>query len=175
MRFVPIFEFDVDVRTEVCRKALEKFTHQNHVKITNHMVGEGDLIDEEGTVADVEYDACKAFIHGQKKKTIATNALLVTQGLLEGETKYDARVLDRVVVINAKVTRGLYPQIYKAVPCKKRQHVVEERDASFNTGLARPVEVEVDFNLCLGGFPAEICYAVLGTHVLGNLHVNAMD
>src|SRR5690606_37736722 len=72
------------------------------------------------------------------------DARLVAERLAQRLADADRDVLDRVVRVDVDVPGGLDAQVDERVLAERREHVVVERHARGDLGLARAVEVELD-------------------------------
>ena len=61
------------------------------------------------------------------------------------------------MAVDVQVTLGMHGQVEAAMVGEELEHVVEEADARLHLGPPRPVEVEGQFDLCLGSGPAYFC------------------
>src|SRR5665811_2170177 len=85
-------------------------------------------------------------IKGNRRIAEARDAAFVAQGLLEGITKHDGNVLDRVVGIDVQIAGGLDTQVDQRVLRQTGQHVIVETDAGADLGAATSVEAELDLD-----------------------------
>ena len=76
--------------------------------------------------------------------------------------EHDADILDRVMRIDMQIALGLHIEVEQPMPGEGRQHMVEKSDPGVDRGFTRPIEVEVDENVGLGGFAAEVGSACHG-------------
>ena len=88
---------------------------------------------------------------GTRASPIAAAARPGLQGLPEGVAQADADVLHGVVLVHFQVALGLDRQVEVAVGREEGQHVVQERDAGGDGGLAPAVQFQFQFHLRLFG------------------------
>ena len=103
--------------------------------------------------ATAQIDRCcdQRFFHRQSDAAVAHDALLVTQRFRQRFAEANARVFDRVVMIDVQVARRLDGQVHQRVLRQQRQHVIEEADSGVDLSLAGAVEIERQVDGGFGG------------------------
>src|SRR5437867_954687 len=165
MRLVPVQQLQMERATRLICKGLEELPGQPESKGAGHILQsfvfrkalELQLVqtapDQTGPTAEIYHTPRQTFIHrheGFAREGIArveagsipSNARLVPEGLAEGLPQGQAAILHRVMRVHAQVAHASKPEVHHRVPGEERQHVVEERNASFYGRLAATVEVE---------------------------------
>ena len=111
------------------------------------------LVVQVGTAGQVEGHVDERLVQRERDRREPAHAGLVAQRLPQALAQGDADVLDGVVGVDVEVARGRQVQVEPAVAAELGQHVVEERQAGGDVGLARAVEVETDLDRRLLGDP----------------------
>ena len=81
----------------------------------------------------------------------APDAALVAQRLRQRPAQRDAGILDRVVIVDVTVAGGAHGHVDQRVAGQLIQHVVEKAHAGAVVVGARPVEIDLDGDVGLGG------------------------
>ena len=110
------------------------------LKSRTNIVGRLDLVDEVRAGRRCRPRPGPATRPSAGEKSVAPDADLFAERLLEGRAEDQADVLDGVVVVHLDVALGLYRQVEQPVLGEKREHVVEERHARVDLG--RPAAVD---------------------------------
>ena len=93
----------------------------------------------------------QGLIHGQIKAAVALDAPHIPQPLAESLAQGDADVLGGVVIIHLHVPVAGEHQVKPAVPGKQFQHVVQKAAAGVHLIDPRPVQIQGQIDLGLGG------------------------
>jgi hypothetical protein len=167
MGFFPVEQLQMQVATCVICETLEEFTRQPKPKSTRHVLllflfadpFELQFVqaapDQAGSAAEIDDAPGEAFIHRNMRFTservsrikacaVATNAFLVPQGFTERLSKRDAAVFNGVMRIDFQVTIATQSKIHHRMLRKECQHVIEERNACLDRGLALPIDLQVE-------------------------------
>ena len=92
--------------------------------------------------------------------SIAHDALLVAERLLERLTQGDADVFDAMVVVDVQVTLALDIEIEGAVACDLFEHVFEEWNPSIKHGFPAAIEIDGDADLSFQGIATDACTSI---------------
>jgi hypothetical protein len=130
------------------------------LKSRTNIVGALASYTSTGLLADIDDDARQRFIHRQQEKSVAANAELVAQRLLEGLAEHQPNILHGVVVIDCHIALGLHREVEQPVLREQREHVIEERDARFNRRFALAFDGQGKRNVRLRRGAADSCYAL---------------
>lgn len=82
---------------------------------------------------------------------VAADAFLVADRLVHGLAQRDADIFHRVVGVDVQVAGGVDVEVDQAVPGDLIEHVIEERHAGLEAGLAGAVQIQADADLGFGG------------------------
>ena len=74
----------------------------------------------------------------------AGDAKLVAHGFGKCLAEHDAHVFDRVVRVDLKIALRFHGEVEQTVARERIEHVVEERDARVDIGLARAVDLKCE-------------------------------
>ncbi len=158
MRVPAVEDLRVDIGVDVVRYGTEKFLDQLEGKVPDVRHELRDAVLEKGAAAEVDDHAGERFVHGEVAVTVAADADLVAECLLECHSEHDPGVLDTVVRINVEVAFDLHLEVDEPVTSEKVEHVVEEADSGRPRKLAGAVEIEAQGDVGLrrltgfGGF-----------------------
>src|SRR5665811_1843574 len=83
--------------------------------------------------------------------TIAGQALLVTDRLIECLSKRNADIFNGVMRINMQITFGHNTDVQQAMPCDLIEHVIQKGQASIKAGLASTIQIQLDADLGFKG------------------------
>src|SRR5262249_2026902 len=97
----------------------------------------------------IDHRACERFVEREIRVPRARNACAVAERLRDAVPDCDAAVLDRVVLIDVKITRTRKPQIERPVLRERAEHVIEKPYSRADFPLARPVEHEAHVDVRL--------------------------
>ena len=105
-----------------------------------------------------QVDGClgEGVVERDQRVAEPADAGLVAQRLAQGLTEGERGVLDRVVSVDLEVALGPYGQVEQAVLADLLQHVVEERHAGVDVGVALTVEVDLDEDVRLLGLTLDL-------------------
>jgi len=90
---------------------------------------------------------------------VAADSRLVAERLADRLPEADARVLDRVVLVDLEVAGGLHGQVDRPVPGEQLEHVVEEADAAGHLAAARAVEIHRQLDVRFGGLALDLGFS----------------
>src|SRR5437763_4815402 len=107
-------------------EALKKIIHQLCLQISDQARCHFRIHHSGGSPTEIHCGHAHSFVHGHQEVSSSKNAAFAAQSLIEGLAKYDAHVLDRVVLVDMQIAVGLELQIESAMMGKQLQHVVEE-------------------------------------------------
>ena len=127
----------VHVGARAAREALEEVVHQLGLQIADQPRRAPCV---STTAARVRRDRPRRgqrLVHRHHEVAGAHDAALVAERLVESLAERDADVLDRVVLIDVEIARGMQFQIEAAVPREQLQHVIEEANAGARPGTGR--------------------------------------
>ena len=79
--------------------------------------------------AEVERDHGERLVHRHDEVPGAVDAAAVAERLRDRFAQRDAKILDRVVLIDVEVARGAHVEVERAMLREQLQHVIEETDA----------------------------------------------
>jgi hypothetical protein len=135
----------------VIAKALEKFVQEVDVELGYPRARELHTILETRSPGKIHYDSAQSFVEWDVRVSVAPYAALVTERFRHRLTKRNTNILDCMMRINVQITLGLYRQVDQPMACNLIQHVLEERQARFELGGARAIEINRYGNLGLFG------------------------
>ena len=72
----------------------------------------------------------------------AGDAKLVAHGFGKRLAEHDANVFDGVVCVDLEISLRLHGEVEQSMARERIEHVIEERDARVDIGLARAVDLE---------------------------------
>ena len=131
MAIATMMHDDVEVAQRICSEGLPEVFDQFAVEFADLLCRELGTEDHEVTAAEVDRGGDERLFHRKREMSVASNALLVTDCLLDRLAQADSDVLDRVVLVDVEVTVGSYLQVEYSVPREEFEHMVEEADACF--------------------------------------------
>src|SRR5438105_10456675 len=144
MRVVAAQTIDMHGRKRVIDEALKEFVHEVDVERADQRPREGNVEFKPRTPGEIDDDARQRFVERNVCMSEAADAFLVTERLLDRLPERDADVLDRVMRIDVQIALCANVEIDQAVAGDLVEHVIEERHAGFDRGLAAAVQVDVD-------------------------------
>src|SRR5690625_3567953 len=75
------------------------------------LTGRLATVHEIGAPGQIDGGLCERFVHRNQSRTVARNARLIAEGLLERLPENDRGVFDRVVHIDVNVTAGAHLKV----------------------------------------------------------------
>lgn len=128
--------------------------------------------DHVGASAEVNDAPGEAFVHGDvgfscegiarvEACAIALNALLIPQSFAERLSERYSAIFDGVMGVYLQIAFAAEVEVEHAVLREEREHVIEKRNASVDSGLPLAVDVQLDLDLGLFGGPADVRLARL--------------
>lgn len=138
---------DMQVCQRIRRGGLPEVFDQFAVEFADLLRRKIGVEDHEVTTAQIDRSRNKRLFHRQRKMTVATNARLVAERLLDGLSETDSNILDRVMLIDMQIALGRDLQINDRMPSKQLKHVVEEADTRLNPRVAVAVKVQLESDL----------------------------
>ena len=97
----------MQVQVRVGGQGREKFQHQVGVEITHHRPADLDSVVEIGATADIHDCPRKGIVKRRVGGGKALDAQVFSECLPESLAEYDPDVLDKVVLVDVKVSLGL--------------------------------------------------------------------
>src|SRR5690606_3211225 len=91
---------------------------------------------------DVDDGLSERLVERDERVAVTRDPRLVTESLADRLAEDDRGVLNRVMDIDVRITRGYDREIGQRVLGERRKHVVEERDGGRDRALPRAVEVQ---------------------------------
>src|SRR3989338_8190014 len=94
------------------------------------------------SVGTIQSHPDQRLIHGQGAKAVTPDAAKIPQGLFQGLAQADAKILNRVVCVNLRVSGGADGKIKKAMHGKEGEHVIHKWHTRGALGLACAVKAK---------------------------------
>src|SRR5208282_6110521 len=116
--------------------------------------GEFCLDDTKAAASKIDGGCGKRLVHGHQEISGAENAFFVAERGVDGFAESNADVFDGVMLIHLQVAFGGEAKIEAAVARDEVQHVIEERNAGRDFGLAPAIEMQAEINLRFFGVAA---------------------
>src|SRR5574341_2290704 len=116
----------------MCDHTLEEMPHKGYIEVFNLHVSDlvGCAVLEKRTPAYIQRDLGAGLIHGDACMAVTDDPLFLSQCLGNGLAEDDSQVLYSVVGVNLYVSPGGDGKVQEAVPGRKLEHVVQERERS---------------------------------------------
>ena len=146
MAIASVKQSQMKVTLRMIAESAQKFLHQSEGKTSHRGHALRRFVVKKGPPAEVDDGPRQGFIHGHVSVAVAADASFFSEGLGERLAKGDSCIFNGVVKIYLDVAVGLNFKIYKAVPCKKREHMVEKRDLGSDRALTLSVHAECEAN-----------------------------
>jgi RNA polymerase sigma factor (sigma-70 family) len=192
VRFLAIEQFQMQVAPGLVGEGLEKFPRQPKAEGAGHILdlfrgrylSKGQLIqtspDQVGPPAEINDTSRQTLVHGHiglaakrvlrvEAGAVAADAGLVAQRFTNGLAQGEATIFDRMVGVHLEVAFAAQPQVHQGMFGKERKHVVKERDAGPDRGLASAVQLHAQADVRLVRDPLQFCLARLHRGVLNRL------
>lgn len=145
----------MQVHQRVAGNGCPEFLHKLSIELADLFCWEVDFIHKRHATTEIDCRRDKRFFHRQGHVTIAADAFLVAERLIEAAAETDADIFNGVMVIDMKVANSLHCQIEQAVPREEGQHVVEEANSRGDFVLAAAVEIQRQLNLSFSGVASD--------------------
>src|SRR5262245_1660024 len=178
MRLFPIQQFQVQVGPRFVSKPLEKLASQTESESAGHVLFllgsvdafEGQFVqtapNQVRPAAEVYAASGQAFVHRDvgfgaqriarvEASAVAADAFLIPERLSESLAEGDSAILHRVMGIHLQVAFAAELEVDYGMFGEESQHVIEERDAGADGGLALAVNLEAAFDARFFGDAAE--------------------
>ena len=136
MRVVAAQVVDVQRRERVVDEALEELVHEVDVERPDQRARERHVEFEARPSGEIDHHARQRLVERHVGVTVAANADLVAERLLQRLPERDADVLDRVVRVDVEITLRADGEVDHPVAPDLVEHVVEERHAGGEIGRA---------------------------------------
>ena len=149
MRIFSVENFDVQGYSRVEGEGSQKFLDKLSIKGANHRGKLADFTDKERSSAYVQAHKGKRLVHRQEESSVTSDAAFVAESFLQRRAECDSNVLDAVMSVDFQVARADNFQVELPVHREQVQHVIKKSDARINLGLARAVQIQLDFNFGL--------------------------
>ena len=143
--------FDVERDPRIHAEGGEKFLHKLGVKTADLLGGDGQIKAQEAPARHIHRRENQRLVHRQGRIPVADDAALVAQGFLYRTAQADADILHAVVVVHLRVARAFECQVEAPVTGKEGEHVVEKSYAGVDAALPRPVKIQGQGDIGLGG------------------------
>lgn len=147
VRVESMHQIDVQGDATMGRKRLKEFAHKFGVERADFVGREINVPNQKWPRRQVQRGGHLGVIHRQSKVAVAANALFVTDRFDQSLTNGDARVLDRVVIVNVGVALGADRHVNQRVTRQLIEHVVKKADAGLVVVDTGPVEIDLDRDL----------------------------
>ena len=141
--------------TAVGCKGSEKLRDRLGGKLADSIRSELALEIVETPSREIKRGEDEGFVHRSVSASEADNRVGIGERLSDRFANDDPYVLDRVVVVHAKIAFGLDSKVELAMESHQLEHVIEEGDPSGDVLLGSSVEVEHDMDAGFGGFPID--------------------
>ena len=146
VRALSVSFLDMQVETRALGKRIHEIFRQARIEITNPAVLEVELIDEIGSIRNVDSDFDLGLSHGQQTASETSDSDGASERFTKSLADRNSDILDCVMKVNCDIALGLYVEIKQTVAGEGLEHVVEERNARVDVVLPSAVEIHTDLN-----------------------------
>src|SRR6056297_493342 len=143
-------QIDVQGAFERLGQGCEEMRDHFSVQAADRLAREGPVEDKGRTAGEVDGDPGQRFVHRQGE-AIAADAGAIAKRTMQGLTKGECAVLDRVVLVDVQVTGAIEFQAEAAVSGNLLEHVIEESDAGRDRDRLRGIQIDFDLDPGLVG------------------------
>ena len=152
----PVTQIQVQGKLAAPRDGLEEIVAQFGVEFADLGSGDGDVVNEVPTPAQIEGGVDQGLLHRHGDGPVAGDPLAVAERGQQEFPEHDADVLDGVVVVDFEVAFGRKGEADPAVLGQMIQHVVEKTDSG--PAVASPFAIQDDLGGDIGflGFPVSL-------------------
>lgn len=139
---LPVLQHKVKIHQRVCGNGFPKNRDQLRIKFTDLFSGEFDSKHKRHATTEINGSRHECFFHRKRNAAVSSEAFFITECFGECLAKTDARVFDRVVMIDVQIALRDYSEVDQRVLCQQRQHVVKEADSRVDLSLSGAVQIE---------------------------------
>jgi hypothetical protein len=119
----------VDIGAGAASEPFKEIDNEFRLQIAHQARADFCFDSKRGASAEVDCGYSKSLVHRHNEVSRALNAALVAERTIEGFSKSNSDIFDRVVLIHIEIAIALQFKIEGAVAGEQLQHVVEEANA----------------------------------------------
>lgn len=138
-------------------EALEKLLKQVDIKPANSGAGVRHMHLQTGTPGEVYDYPRQGFVQRHIRMAVTSHAFFVANSFGEGLAQGNTDVFHGVVVVNLQVALALDIEVDQTVAGNLVEHVLKERHANIELGLAGTIQIDRDLDLGLQGIALDEC------------------
>ncbi|VTR65150.1 hypothetical protein DESC_290220 [Desulfosarcina cetonica] len=150
MFILAIIDVDMQIHAALDGKGAKKLLGQSPVKGAVSLHGRWQMVDQIGSVGQINRHFGQGLVHGRHGKPVAPDTRSIPQGRGKGLSQNQSNILYRMMKIDHKVSYGLKLQVEAAMNTKKGQHVVKKTDSRLNLGKAIAIQIQLSIDPGLG-------------------------
>src|SRR2546428_6557973 len=140
---------DVERQPSGLRERLEEVRIERRVEATDGARRGLEVVREVRPAAQVDGDVHEALVHRDRDRGIAGDPFAASERGVQRAPEREADVLHGVVLIHVEVAFRLQREVEQPVHGDELEHVIEERQARSDIGLAFPIEPQGDLDVGL--------------------------
>ena len=121
----------IDVQGDPCMidEGLKELLHPFKIEIADSRSSQLHVKDEGGPVRTVQRDRCQRLVHRNRRRSVSSDPLSLSQGLPDSISQADPHIFHGVMGIDPEIALGLEGEVQPAVINEKAEHMIEEGNA----------------------------------------------
>jgi hypothetical protein len=147
MIVIAIEEFHVQVHASIFAEALEEVFEHASFNSACGSSRELHIPDKADAVAKVNAHAAQGFVHRNKVKSIAFNALFVTEAFYKRLAEHNSDVFHAVVHIDLGIALAVQIEVESAMHLEQIQHVIQEARTRVYLTSGAIVQIQEKLNI----------------------------
>lgn len=148
-----MMQHEVQIHQSIASDRFPEDGNQLAIELADLLGGKVHSKHKRHASAQVDGRRHQRLFHWQSDAAVANNSFLVAKRFRQRFAETDARVFNRVVMIDMQISLRGYRQVDQRVLRQQREHVIEETHAGVDLRLAGAIEIERQINCCFGGLP----------------------
>jgi len=126
----------------VINKPLEKFENKINIKLADSRPRVIDVVEQTRATGEIDDGATERFVQRHVRVAVTANTLLVANRFSNRLAKRNANVFYGVMIVDMKITLGVYTNIDQTMTGNLIKHVIKETDSGLEVSLTRAIEID---------------------------------